>query len=59
MFLSFGFVFLISTQAVPCDAEFQCADGSRISCEGNATCHAGIGFVYCTNTDGSYSSADC
>ncbi|WP_144604405.1 hypothetical protein [Algoriphagus algorifonticola] len=57
--LTFGLLFLFSIQALPCDAEFACADGSRITCEGNSTCHAGIGYVYCTNTDGTFSSSDC
>jgi hypothetical protein len=57
--LCLGFIFLFSVQAVPCSASFACADGSSISCSGDASCEAGIDFVVCTNQDGTFGSASC
>ena len=57
--LTFGLLFLFRIQAVPCTAEFACADGSTIKCTGNSSCEAGVDSVICTNQDGTHSYASC
>jgi hypothetical protein len=42
-----------------CNATATCLNGGTVSCSGSYSCHAGDGFVTCTNVNGSSNTASC
>lgn len=50
---------LSNTKVIACNATASCPNGGTVSCSGSHSCHAGDGFVTCTNHNGSSNTASC
>ncbi|MFN3315450.1 MAG: hypothetical protein ACK40K_01475 [Raineya sp.] len=59
LFLLATSFFTDSISAIACTASASCANGGTVSCSGSHSCHAGDGFVTCTNHNGSSNTASC
>lgn len=53
------FCFATNADVNACTATASCSNGGSVSCSGSHSCHAGDGFVTCTNHNGSSNSASC